>query len=139
MISAASRLQILDLIARFAHCSDYCEWDGFSPLFVPDVITEFADFDFKYEGVEAQIKHAQDSERMTGGKNRHYYLNFYIDGDENQAVVNYFFLNTNAGNAPMAAQIVTSGRMRDTVVNTPEGWKIARRFVTFDQRFEMQE
>lgn len=138
MISADSRCQILDLFGRFAHCSDYGVWDGIPPLFTADVVTAFADYDFKYEGIEAQIEHAKETDQMMGGKNRHYYFNFYIDGDEREAVISYSFLNTNAGDAPMAAQLVTSGRMRDTVVNTPEGWKIARRFVTFDQKFEMQ-
>lgn len=138
MISAESKMQILELFSRFAHCSDYGDWDNMTPLFVPNVVTEFADYDFRYEGVDAQIGHAKDSDRVTGGKNRHYYLNFFIDGDEHEAVVRYFFLNTHAGDEPMGAKLVTSGRMRDTVVNTPEGWRIARRFVTFDQQFEMQ-
>jgi len=37
----------------------------------------------------------------------------------------------------MSAQIVVSGRMKDTVVKTADGWKIARRFVRFDQSFEL--
>lgn len=44
-------------------------------------------------------------------------------------------MNVNAGHTPLSAQIVVTGRQRDTVVKTGDGWKIARRFVRFDQKF----
>jgi len=90
-----------------------------------------------YNGIADQIAHAKESDRQAAGKNRHYNFNMYIEEENGAVVANYFFLNVNAGAKPMAAQMVTSGRMRDTVVKMADGWKIARRFVSFDQTFEL--
>ena len=49
----------------------------------------------------------------------------------------YAFMNVNAGHAPMSSKIVVTGRQRDTVVKTDGGWKIAHRFVQFDQSFSL--
>jgi hypothetical protein len=37
----------------------------------------------------------------------------------------------------MAAKMVTSGRMRDTVIKVAGEWKIAARRVSFDQTFDL--
>jgi hypothetical protein len=60
MLSAQAKSEILELFARFAHCSDYGDWAGMEPLFAPDVVTDFADYDFRYEGVAAQVEDAKE-------------------------------------------------------------------------------
>ena len=64
-------------------------------------------------------------------------LQHIIDEGPDGVIASYGFVNFNAGNAPMAAQIMTSGRIQDKVVRTAEGWKIAYRYVRFDQAFEL--
>ena len=137
MISTEDKIAIQELIARFAHCSDYGDWAGLEAVYLPDVVTELAGMPVKYEGVAEQIEHAKESDRQAEGKNRHFNFNLYIEETAGEVTANYFFLNVNAGKTPMAAQIVVSGRMRDTVVKTSDGWKIARRLVTFDQAFDL--
>ncbi len=137
MISTEDKIAIQELIARFAHCSDYGDWAGLEAVYLPDVVTELAGMPVKYEGVAEQIEHAKESDRQAEGKNRHFNFNLYIEETAGEVTANYFFLNVNAGKTPMAAQIVVSGRMRDTVVKTSDGWKIARRLVTFDQTFNL--
>jgi ketosteroid isomerase-like protein len=137
MITIEDKIAIQELIARFAHYSDYGDWERLTKLYTADVVTEMEGIPLTYNGIADQIAHAKESDRQAAGKNRHYNFNMYIEEENGAVVANYFFLNVNAGAKPMAAQMVTSGRMRDTVVKMADGWKIARRFVSFDQTFEL--
>ncbi|MEC3948224.1 nuclear transport factor 2 family protein [Sphingobium sp. HWE2-09] len=87
-------------------------------------------------GIAQQIDHAQESDRQAEGKNRHFNFNLMVSESDGQVVAEYAFMNVNAGHVPMAAKIVVTGRMRDTVVRTDAGWKIAHRFVRFDQNVQ---
>jgi len=137
MITIEDKIAIQELIARFAHYSDYGDWERLAKLYTADVVTEMEGIPLTYSGIADQIAHAKESDRQAAGKNRHYNFNMYIEEENGAVIANYFFLNVNAGAKPMAAQMVTSGRMRDTVVKMADGWKIARRFVSFDQTFEL--
>jgi hypothetical protein len=137
MITTDDRIAIQELLARFAHYSDYAEWDKLATLYVPDVVTETVGIDMVYEGVDSQIEHARESDRQTDGKNRHYYFNVFVEEEGDDVFVNFFVMNVNAGASPMAAKMVVTGRHRDKVVKTDDGWKFARRSVTFDQSFEL--
>jgi ketosteroid isomerase-like protein len=137
MLTIEDKIAIQELIARFAHCSDYADWAELEKLYAPDVVTEMEGIPMSYTGIAEQIEHAKESDRRAAGKNRHYNFNLYVEEENGQVFANYFFMNVNAGAAPMAAQIVVTGRMKDTVVKTADGWKIARRFVRFDQSFEL--
>jgi hypothetical protein len=137
VLNVEDKIAIGELVARFAHCSDYGDWVGLEALFTEDVVTEMEGIPLRYEGIVAQIAHARESDAQTAGKNRHYNFNLYVEEQNGEVVARYMFANVNAGSVPMKAQIVTSGTMRDTVRKTPEGWKIARRYVTFDQSFQL--
>jgi len=133
MISIEDKIAIQELVARFAHCSDYCDWEALGALYTPDVVTELEGLGVSYAGIPAQLAHAQESARQTEGKNRHYFLNVYVTEEGGQVFANYMIMNVNAGKVPMAATIVVTGRQRDTVIKTEAGWKISRRSVWFDQ------
>lgn len=137
MITLEDKYAIQELVARFAHCSDFGDWAGMEQLYVPEIVTEMEGIPIKYEGIAAQIEHARESEHQTGGKNRHLHFNLYIEETNGEVRANYMFLNVNAGAAPMAAKIVVSGRHHDTVVKTDAGWKFSHRRVVFDQSFEL--
>ena len=137
MITLEDKFAIHELLARFAHCSDYGDWAGLERLYVPEVVTEIEHLPLKYEGVAAQIEHAKESDHQTGGKNRHYHLNIYIEEEGDAVIAHYSFLNINAGTTPMAPKLVVTGRMRDTVVKRPDGWKFAHRHVFYDQSFDL--
>jgi len=132
-ITVEDNLAIAELVARFAHYSDFGDWDALAKLYVPEVETEMEGIALRFRGIDEQIEHAKVSEQQTQGKNRHYNFNLFLSEDDGEVQANYMFMNVNAGTAPMAGQIVVSGRMRDTVVKADDGWKIARRFVRFDQ------
>ena len=132
-ITIEDKIAIGELVARFAHYSDFGDWEKLAKLYAPDVETEMEGIPLRFRGVEEQIEHAKVSEQQTQGKNRHYNFNLFISEEDGSVQAHYMFMNVNAGGTPMSGQIVVSGRMRDTVVKTVDGWKIAARFVRFDQ------
>ncbi len=132
-ITIEDKIAIGELVARFAHYSDFGDWEKLAKLYAPDVETEMEGIPLRFRGVEEQIEHAKVSEQQTQGKNRHYNFNLFVTEDDGEVQANYMFMNVNAGATPMAATIVVSGRMRDTVVKIDGEWKITRRFVRFDQ------
>lgn len=137
MITLEDKIAIQELIARFTRCSDYGDWEGLASVYTPDVEVEMEGLQIRYTGVEAQVEHAKESDRQAEGKNRHFNFNMIVSEKDGAVYAEYAFMNVNAGKAPMDAKIVVSGRQRDTVVKTGEGWKIAHRFIQFDQSFSL--
>lgn len=136
MLTIEDRFAIQDLVHRFAHYSDYENYAALPSLFTADVITHTVGTDLKFHGIEAQIEHARESAQFTGGKNRHLYMNLLIEEEGSNVFAHYFVLNVNGGDRPMGLQMVVSGRMRDRVVKTAAGWRIAERTFAPDQHFE---
>lgn len=137
MITLEDKIAIQELIARFTRCSDYGDWEGLASVYTPDVVVEMEGLAIRYEGVEAQVEHAKESDRQAEGKNRHLNFNMIVSEKDGAVCAEYVFMNVNAGHAPMSSKIVVTGRQRDTVVKTGDGWKIAHRFVQFDQSFNL--
>ena len=67
-ITLEDRLAIAELTSRFAHCSDYEDWDGLAKLYVPEVVTELAGMPVKYEGIAVQLEHAREFSVQTQEK-----------------------------------------------------------------------
>lgn len=137
MLTIEDKFDIQQLVARFAHCSDYGDWAGMEALYTSDIVTEMDGIEIKYEGIAAQIAHAKASDEQAQAKNRHYHFNLVIEESGEDVFANYFIVNVNAGSTPMGAQIVVTGRHRDRVVKTQGGWKFAHRFLTFDQNVSL--
>ena len=137
MITLEDKWQIAELVARFTQCSDFGDWEALAGLYTEDVETEMEGIAIRYKGIAEQVAHARESDAQAQGKNRHYNFNLTISEEGGAVHADYAFMNVNAGHAPMAAQIVVTGRMRDTVVKTAGGWKIARRLVRFDQKVDL--
>jgi hypothetical protein len=136
MLSIEDKFAIQDIVHRFAHYSDYENYIALRLLFTPEVVTHTVGNDVKFSGIDAQIEHARESAKFTAGKNRHFHMNLVI-GEEGDAVyAHYFVLNINGGDRPLGLQMVVSGRMRDRVVKTIDGWRIAERTFAPDQNFE---
>ncbi len=134
MLTLEDKFEITELVAKFAHCSDFGDWEGLAKLYTPEVAVDMEDVEVRYVGIEGQVQHAKDSAQWTEGKNRHYNFNLLITEEDGKVFAEYAFINVNAGHEVMAAKIVVSGRMRDTVVKTADGWKIAHRYIRFDQK-----
>ena len=134
-LSTSDRIDIAELVARFAHCSDYGDWRALAGCFTDDVVTCIAGAPASV-GVAAQVEHARASDEWTEGQNRHLALNLWIEPDGADAArARYYLINFVAGKELFAARIVLSARMTDHVVRTAAGWRIARRELEPDQPF----
>lgn len=136
-LSIEDQLAIQDLVHRFAHYSDYEEWDKLRALYTDDVTSATIGQEHVNKGIDAQIEHARHSSSLTDGKNRHFYFNLFIDSSQHETKAQYYVMNVNANSKPLEAQIVVTGRMTDTVIKTDDGWKIAHRLFAPDQRFDI--
>ena len=133
MLTSEDKFEIGELIARFAHCSDYGDWTGLESLYAPEIVTEIEGLEWKYEGIAAQIDEAKESVEQSQGQNRHSQFNLIIEEVGEDVFASFYTFNVHAGSAPMGAQILFTLRHRDRVVKTLEGWKFAHRVLTLDQ------
>ena len=69
-LTTADRIEIGELIARFAHFSDYGDWDALAACFTDDVVTSIAGRP-AFVGIAAQVTHARNSAEWTQNQNRH--------------------------------------------------------------------
>jgi len=139
MLTLEDKYAIQELVCLFAHYSDFENYEALRSLFMPDIITHTAGSELKFKGIEAKIEHARESAKHTNGKNRHFYMNIVIEQEGGDVFAHYYVMNVNAGERPLGLQMVVSGRMRDRVVKTPDGWRIAERTFTPDQSFTYTE
>jgi hypothetical protein len=138
-LTTSDRVEIGELIARFAHFSDYGDWDSLATCFSDDVVTCIAGKP-TYVGIAAQVAHARNSAVWTDGQNRHVALNLWIEPDgQDCARARYYLINFVSGTEIGAPKIVVSARMTDHVVRGPSGWRIARRELEPDQPFPVPD
>lgn len=138
-LTTADRIEIGELVARFAHGSDYGDWDALARCFTDDVVTCIAGKP-AYVGVAAQVTHARNSAEWTQGQNRHLALNLWIEPVADDAArAHYYLINFVAGRVIGEPKIVVSARMTDHVVRHAAGWRIARRELEPDQPFPVPD
>lgn len=138
-LETRDRIEIGELVAKFAHCSDYGDWEALAGCFTDDVVTCIAGVP-TYVGIAAQVAHARNSAEWTQGQNRHLALNLWIEPDGDDAArARYYLINFVAGKEIGDPKIVVSARMTDHVVRVPAGWRIARRELEPDQPFAVPD
>lgn len=138
-LTTADRIEIGELVARFAHCSDYGDWDALAGCFTDDVVTCIAGKP-AFVGIPAQVAHARNSAEWTQHQNRHLALNLWIEPDGDDAArARYYLINFVTGREIGEPKIVVSARMTDHVVRLPTGWRIARRELEPDQPFPVTD
>lgn len=138
-LTTADRIEIGELIARFAHFSDYGDWDALAACFTDDVVTSIAGKP-AFVGIAAQVTHARNSAEWTQNQNRHLALNLWIEPDGDDAArARYYLINFVAGREIGEPKIVVSARMTDHVVRRGTGWRIARRELEPDQPFPVTD
>lgn len=138
-LTTTDRIEIGELIARFAHFSDYGDWDALAACFTDDVVTSIAGRP-AFVGIAAQVTHARNSAEWTQNQNRHLALNLWIEPDGDDAArARYYLINFVAGREIGEPKIVVSARMTDHVVRRGTGWRIARRELEPDQPFPVTD
>jgi hypothetical protein len=126
---AASRLEILDLFARYCHAVDRYEFTLFEDVFTDDVVADYsevrgADEEPIIVGRQAFADWLVQSMAAIGPGMTHYMTNHLItiDGDEARVLSHNHVLNVAMG-----------GVYHSRAVRTPEGWRIAE--IRFEARY----
>ena len=137
-LSLEDKWTIMEMVHKFPHYSDYCEWDNLRTLYTADAVQEI-DGVPPYSGVEAHVEHADQSAKVTDGKNRHVMTNLYIEPDPDNAdgAIAYYYLMNYVPLGLCEYNFVSSGRFHDKFVRTPDGWRIAHRHFIPDIQFDM--
>jgi len=126
---AVSRVEILDLFARYCHAIDRYEFSLFADVFTDDVVADYSEVRDPADepiihGRRAFAAWLEESMAPIGAGMTHYMTNHLItvDGDEARVVSHNHVLNVGMG-----------GVYHSRAVRTPEGWRIAE--IRFEARY----
>ena len=126
------RARIRELTARYNRCFDDGDPEGFAALFTEDGVMEVA-------GGPTTTGRAALAEmvRHTPYGIVHVTVDAIVDVDGDRAVQDVTLLvvyrpGTDAPADKRSSRLQRSGRYRDELVRTPEGWRFARRTATLD-------
>jgi hypothetical protein len=126
---AASRLEILDLFARYCHAVDRYEFSLFEDVFVDDLEADYSEVRRPGEepiihGRAAFAAWLEESMAKIGPGMTHYMTNHLItlDGDQATIVSHNHVLNVSMG-----------GVYHSRAVRTDDGWRIAS--IRFEARY----
>ena len=133
-MTAQDKLDVMELIARYAQCIDGGDLDGYVANFVADGVIDWGN------GVcngREEIRHWVGG-LMAGGRiggvpavTRHFVGLPYVSGDSVRAKARTYvtiFTLTEAGRV----WVPSVGSYTDTVVKTPEGWLFQKRIIASD-------
>ena len=117
----ADHLELLELPGRYGDLIDDRDWDGLSQIFLDDATFEIPGEVLEgLEGIRAFMKQSNHP-RM------HAMTNVYVDdtpGQPGRAVLRFRIVGMRRDGRIM------SGRYRDVVVKTADGWRVASRVFT---------
>ncbi len=133
------RWQIQQVLCRYCENVDQHNWQAMDEVYTADTVGMYNGMEVA--GLDALIASANiNMGRDNIARTQHNVSNFRIDinGDEARCVSNYYAVHLGAGQ--FEGEIYTMwGEYDDTLLRTPQGWRIARRdYTTFftegDQR-----
>jgi 3-phenylpropionate/cinnamic acid dioxygenase small subunit len=138
----AAELEIRNLLARLAQLADAGETDEYVSLLTDDVVWGMPPN--PAIGLPASERHGRDEiaagqrERIAGGhqgvgSNTMHMIStvsvsFDLDGEDLATARSYFTFWADTAAAPV---VRSAGRYVDTLRRTDDGWKLARRVITF--------
>lgn len=120
-----NKIAILELIAKYNHFIDYKDIDRLDEIWSKDgkFIADIPPINI--EGFDGLQKLFADTVKNMPNL-RHITNNIYIEGNDQQAVYHAYVQILDANNNT----IIAIGRYKDTVINTPDGWRILERNLT---------
>ena len=125
-LTAADRIEIQMLGARYNHAIDYGDAEGWTDTFIPEGC--FISPQGQWDGREALIGFANDSAARPPAR-RHWTNNRVIDGDGDDATSTCYLNLIDATNG--GATLVT-GLYRDRLRKLDGAWKFVERSVSID-------
>jgi 3-phenylpropionate/cinnamic acid dioxygenase small subunit len=137
-LTALDRLEIQELTTGYGVHHDRRDFASLRDCFTPDAtyvmhITDGPTYG-PHEGPEAIVAQIQGFKESQNDVRRHHISNVQIEplGEDIASVLSYVLVSaTDSGELA----IKTVGTYADTVVRTPEGWRIARKELHLDSTF----
>jgi hypothetical protein len=133
-MTAQDRLDVMALIAHYAHCLDGGDIDGYVANFLPNGAIEWANG--RAEGRDA-IREWVGGLMRNGGigatpaRVRHFAGIPDIDGDSRRCSARTYVIILSL-DRDGAVAVPSVGSYTDTIVKTDEGWRFARRIMAAD-------
>lgn len=125
-LSVDDRLEILELMARYNHCADGGDGEGFADTFTGDAL---------FEGSLSSARGREELVRVIadgGGLWKHWLNSPIIEGDGDHASAKVYLLRTGL-NEDGAVELIASGTYHDTLARIGGEWKFTHRKVHPDQ------
>lgn len=126
MLDLADRLDVGELMARWAHAIDKRDWDSFGSIFTEDVCWDASALGRQpWNGLAELISSFKATAEKTGHPIGHYFANTMLDElpDGNvRAQSKVLLLQTSGAIVPVYCD--------DICVRTPAGWRIQHRIST---------
>ncbi len=128
----ADELAIRNLVARLAQLADMGDLDEYVSLFTEDASWEMPGSPRRgHADIMAGAKERRSSQTTGPGSNTRHVIStlaVQVDGTDRASSDSYWLFYGNTTTAPAVSLM---GHYHDTLRRTPEGWKLARREITF--------
>lgn len=126
-LSAEDTVAIQQLAAAYCHHVDDGNGEGVAALFTDDGELEIVDLTHSIGSEQIAENSALFPQVFPGG--RHIVQNVWIEGDGDHATMRAYLSNVVTGEQPTQLQ---TGRYRDELVRTSDGWRFTKRHLTLD-------
>lgn len=132
-LSAQDYCEIQNLYARYNLCSDAGDAEGYAGCFTPDGELELEGLGIRVRGREAFIEFKRKDAAGRGGRyRRHWNGSLHLEKLDETTVRGRAYMHGFNGEPGSLPQLADVGIYDDTIVKGPEGWRFARRHLSFD-------
>ena len=121
---AADRVEITEVLSRYAQYVDERDWDRLGEVFVPGAVVDFTNNGGERNTYPEITGYLQESLSIFAAI-QHYQTNFAIDVDGDTATVRNYVVTQMVTIVDGADQLLMDGGCYDsTLVRTPGGWRL---------------
>ena len=121
---AADKVEIQEVLSRYAQYTDERAWDKLADVFVPGAIVDFSN-NGGARDTFPEIKGYLEQSLSIFAAIQHYMTNFAIDVSGDTATVRHYTLAQMVSIVDGADQLLADGGYYDSkFVRTPDGWRI---------------
>jgi len=125
-VDAADRLELHEIPGRYGDCIDGRDWTGLARIFTDDAVFDLTDLGIPLLEGLAAIQRFMDVD--AAHPLSHLMTNVYVDETPDGVRLSSRIV------AMREDRRIDSGRYRDAVVKTPDGWRISHRVFTLLRR-----
>jgi hypothetical protein len=124
LAQAADRVEIMEVLSRYAQIVDERDWDRLDEVFVPGAVIDFSNNGGLRDTYPAIKGYLQESLSIFAAI-QHYQTNFAVDLDGDRATVRNYVFTQMVSIVDGADQLLADGGFYDSVlVRTPDGWRL---------------